>query len=258
MRAALAPALALMAVGGLLSSCGKGERSASVRTVTVQARTKPSKEPSGGSAQGGSAKAQAQAFARAVNLRAGDVPGFRTAPHEDERSSSTEKLHYKELQRCVGSGEDSHPLVEAASPSFQRKASIAQVSVSSSVTVHSSAALTKKELETVRSPHTRSCFSKFFRGIFSGSAYKGTTIGPVSLENGTPPAAGTSGSFGWRLRTSLSVHSLRIPFDLDILGFFYGRSSVALMSFGVAVPFPAATEQQLFLLLLSRAKAHQL
>lgn len=256
MRAPLALALALMAVGGLLSSCGKGQRSASVRTVTVQASGQTSKESSGGSAQGGSAKAQARAFAQAVNLRTGDVPGYKAAPREDEGSSSKEKLHEKELQRCVGSGEDSHPLVEASSPSFERKASIAQVSVSSSVTVHSSAALAKKELEAIRSPHTRSCFTKFFKGLFSG-AYKGATIGPVSLESGTPPAAGTSGSFGWRLRTSLTVRSVRLPFDLDILGFFYGRSSVALMSFGVAVEFPAQAEQQLFLLLLSRAKAHR-
>lgn len=259
MRAALATALALLAFGGLLSSCGKGEQSASVRTVTVQAAGQPAKAPSGSSAGGRAARAQALAFARAVNLRSGDAPGYRTAPPEAEQTSSSAKRQYQELQRCVGSGDEARPLVEQTSPTFERKASIAQVSVSSGVTVNSSVALAKKELEAVRRPHTRSCFSKFFKGLFaaSASAHKGASVGPVSLESGTPPAAGTSGSFGWRVRTSLNVRTLHVPFDLDILGFFYGRSEIVLTSFGVAVPFPAATEQQLFLLLLSRAKAHK-
>jgi hypothetical protein len=43
---------------------------------------------------------------------------------------------------------------------------------------------------------------------------------------------------------------------MDILGFVYGPTEVSLLSFGVPEPFPAATEQHLFSLLLQRAKAH--
>ena len=48
---------------------------------------------------------------------------------------------------------------------------------------------------------------------------------------------------------------MRIPFYLDILGFIYGPTEVALFSSGVPVPFPAAAQQRLFLQLLARAKA---
>jgi hypothetical protein len=266
MRAPLALVLTLLATAGLLSSCGKGQPSASTRTVTVRATTRSSggssKAPSGGSTQERTARGRALAFARAVNLRAGDLPGFQSAPRESERSTPTQKRQNRELQHCVGAGLGSgagpDPLAELSSESFQRKASIAQVSVSSSVTVHRSGASAHKELEAIQNPHTHTCFTHYFEGLFTGPAYKGATIGHVSLESGTPPAPGTSGSFGWRLRASLEVHSVHIPFDFDILGFFYGQSEVTLMSTGVAVPFPAATEQQLFLLLLSRAKAQHL
>jgi len=45
---------------------------------------------------------------------------------------------------------------------------------------------------------------------------------------------------------------------LDILGFGYGRAEVSLLSSGVLHPFPAAIQQRLFMLLLTRAKTHTL
>jgi hypothetical protein len=262
MRPPLALLLTLLAVAGLISACGKGQGSASTRTVTVQASSPSSgansKPPAGRSAPEKGEKQQALAFARAVNLRPGDLPGYQAAPRESEGSSAAEKRASHELQQCLGASAEQHPVVELSSLRFERKASIAQVSVSSSVTVERSTAIAGKELEAIHSPHTRSCFTTYFKGLFSSPTYKGATIGPVKLESGTPPAAGTSGSFGWRLRTSLTVRSVPIPIELDILGFVEGRSEVALTSFGLAVPFPAATEQQLFLLLLSRARAHHL
>jgi hypothetical protein len=259
MRSRLPLLLTLLATAGLISSCGKGQSSASTRTVTVQgstgSSTQPSKPSRGGST---SAKAQALAFARAVNLRPSDVPGYEAAPREKEGSSTAEKHATHELQKCVGSSAEQQPVVELGSLRFERKASIAQVSVESSVTVERSVAIATKELEAIHNPRTRSCFTNYFKGLFSAPTYKGATIGPVKLESGTPPASGTSGSFGWRLRTSLTVHSVPIPIELDILGFVEGPSEVTLTSFGLAVPFPAPTEQQLFLLLLSRAKAQHL
>jgi hypothetical protein len=266
MRAPVALFLILLAAAALVSSCGKGQSSASTRTVTVQGSTGSSTQPSkpstggstGGSTSAKTAKVQALAFARAVNLRPGDVPGYQAAPREAEGASTTEKHASSELQKCLGASGEQRPVVEVSSRRFERKASIAQVSVSSSVTVERSATIAGKELEAIHNPHTRSCFTSYFKALFSGSTYKGATIGPVKLESGTPPAAGTSGSFGWRLRTSLTVRSIPIPIELDILGFVEGRSEVALTTFGLAVPFPAPTEQQLFLLLLSRAKAQHL
>jgi hypothetical protein len=255
MRVSVALALALAALGALLSSCGKANTSASVRTVTVQATTPPgTKAPGRSSGKTQAGRAAALAFAQGVNLRATDVPGFQGSTKGGESSTPAQKRLSRELQQCVGAAANNQPVLELGSESFQRKASIAEVSVSSNVSVQRSAAITGAELKAVRSPHTRSCFTRYFEGIFKGPAYKGATVGRVSLESGTPPAPGTSGSFGWRVRTSLGIRSVNIPVYFDVLGFFYGSSEVTLVSSGLAIPFPAAIEQQLFLLLLSRAK----
>ena len=78
------------------------------------------------------------------------------------------------------------------------------------------------------------------------------------MQEGTPPAPGTSGSVGLRISTSITVRGVRIPYYLDILGFVYGPADVALFSSGLPVPLPAADEQQLFLSLLARARARRL
>jgi hypothetical protein len=52
----------------------------------------------------------------------------------------------------------------------------------------------------------------------------------------------------------LAVHNLRVAFYLDILGFVDRSARVTLFSSGALRPFPAAIQQQLFSLLLNRAK----
>lgn len=84
------------------------------------------------------------------------------------------------------------------------------------------------------------------------------TVGRVSIASGTPPAPGTAGGFGWRISTTIVGHRIAIPFYMDVLGFVYGPSEVALLTFGLPRPFPAAIEQRLFTLLVERAKARGL
>jgi hypothetical protein len=54
----------------------------------------------------------------------------------------------------------------------------------------------------------------------------------------------------------LTVHQLKLSLYLDILGFVDGPARVTLFSTGALQPFPAAIQQQLFSLLLDRARAH--
>jgi len=51
---------------------------------------------------------------------------------------------------------------------------------------------------------------------------------------------------------------MKLPIYLDYLGFVDGPAEVTLLSSGLLRPFPAAIQQRLFALLLSRAKAHRL
>jgi hypothetical protein len=84
----------------------------------------------------------------------------------------------------------------------------------------------------------------------------GSRSGHVSDSSGSPPTPGTTGSFGLRISTPITLHHVSVPFYMDFLGFVYGPAEVTLASFSLPEPFPAATEERLFSLLLARAKMH--
>jgi len=256
-------ALALALGCGLAAGCGKGGSIAAGgagRTDTVTAATAPqTAAPAPPSAGGGVSRSQADAFARAVNLTIADVPGFLVKPHEARAKSAAEQALQARLRRCVGSvpglggGE-----AERSSPEFARSGSALQQTVSSSVSFAPSAAAAKRELALLRSSHTRVCLSSYLHLLFSTGRFGNGAVKRVSIVQGTPPAAGTSGGFGWRITAVLQVHGLTLPFYLDALGFVYGPAEVTLQSTGLLVPFPAQAEEQLFTLLLARARAHPL
>jgi hypothetical protein len=207
-------------------------------------------------------KSQAQAFARAVNLRATDVPGFKvSAEHGHEHETAAEKQLERELLGCIGAGVGAGhngQLAEVSSKEFEREDKNGLQSVQSGVTVEPTAALAVKELAEVRSARGRNCFSHYLSLLFKGKKFSGASIGPVSISAGSPSAPGTSGSFGWRISTTITVQRVAVPFYMDILGFVYGPTEVTLLSFGLPEPVPAATEQHLFSLLLQRARANSI
>jgi hypothetical protein len=252
--------LALSLVCGALSACGKGGSSASSsRAATVtSSQTKASPAPSGPAPSGSAPTTQrALAFARAVNLTSADVPGF-TASEKHHSNSPDERRLERDVQRCAGLAGSTKGILEQSSENFQLKRAILDLSVSSEVNVQRSAAVASKGLAAIRSAHVRGCFSRYIQQVFKGQRVKGATIGPVSIQSGNPPAPGTSGGFGWRVTATFDVHSLKVPIYLDFLGFVDGPSEVTLLSSGLLRPFPAAIQQQLFSLLLARAKAHRL
>ncbi len=277
------PLLLLLVLGSIaLASCGKG----GARTVTVQAsgtQTGGSNGSGGGSAggSGGGSKGsrptppagkspsqkRALAFARAVNLTADDVPGFTPSTKHDT-SSAREKHLEREMAHCAGAAGLSaveggvagrrKTLAEQSSKNFELKHGIIDFSVSSQVSVQSSAANAREALQGIRTARVRNCFSHYLQLIFEGEHVKGAKAGPVSIQAGIPPAPGTSGGFGWRITASFDVHGVKVPIYLDFLGFVDGPAEVTLLSSGLIRPFPAEVQQHLFALLLARAKGHAL
>jgi predicted small lipoprotein YifL len=255
----------LLATGGPLAGCGKG----GPVTVTTPAHsatkaTTPATHPGGAptAPQTGAtptkAKAQAQAFARAVNLQAADVPGFHvSAEHQHEPETSAEKRLKPELRRCFASAGETKALVESSSGKFERSAGIASQSVNSEVTI-GPASLTAKELGAIRGGHLPACLSHYFELLLKSQNLHGASVGPVSSKEGSPPARGMTGSFGLRFTATIALRGVHVPFYVDILGFADGPAEVTLSTFGLPQPFPATLEEQLFSLLLERARAHKL
>jgi hypothetical protein len=242
--------LVLVLGGGLLASCGKGSRT-STGTHASSAR---SSKPAG---RGAPTSTRALAFAKAVNLTSSDVPGFTVSEKHDSSSAGDRRLE-RQLLRCAGLAGPSKAVLEESSKSFQLKHAILDLSVSSEVAVQQSAAAASRGLAAIHNAHVRGCFSHYLERIFKGQQVKGATAGPVTIQSGTPPAPGTSGSFGWRVTATFDVHGIKVPIYLDFLGFVDGPSEVTLLSSGLLRPFPASVQQHLFALLLARAKAHRL
>ncbi len=252
----------LLATGGSLAGCGKGGN-LTTTTVTRSSAPQSTRTPGAGGkstapSPSGGALALAQAFARAVNLKPADVPGFRvSSEHGRQPETPAEKRLKPELRRCFGSSGEAKSLVEASSSKFERSAGLASQSVSSEVTVSQTRAPTAAELKASHSGHLPACLSHYFDLLLESQHIHGASIGPVSTREGAPPAPGMTGSVGLRFTATITIRGIRIPFYLDILSFTDGPAEVSLSSFGLPRPLPSEMEEQLFSLLVTRARAHK-
>lgn len=233
--------------GGLLAGCGKANR--------TQATTHSTPGAPSGTAARPLTKPQALALARAVNLTTADVRGFHASYRRHSEGAQEERFE-RGLLRCVGSLGSVGKLAEVASRNFELDRGILQFTVSSEVSVAPTAAAAARELAAIRSARVRGCLGHSLDQLLKGQRAGGGRVGPVAVASGTPPAPGTAGSFGWRVTATYTLRGIRLSFYLDMLGFVQGPATVTLFSTGVLRPFPAAAQQRLFSLLLSRAKAH--
>jgi hypothetical protein len=251
--------LVLLVTAGLLAVGGSSKQAAVAAVIRTDAIAGThAKAVHGVSAHtdGSLTKAQAKAFARAVNLRAGDVPGFKVSSEAHEHETAGEKRLEREMLHCVGGAGFTDGLAEESSKGFKRETSAFAQSVSSGVTVMQTPALAAKELVAIRSEHVQACLSHYLDLLFKDLKHpRGATTSPVSISQATPPAPGTTGSFGWRITAAITERGVTIPFYMEILGFVDGPAEVTLLTSGVPEPFPTATEQRLFSLLVERAKS---
>jgi len=247
--------LALVLSGAtLLAACGKGG------SASTASRSPAAGFPHTATTRGSPTRAQALAWAHAVNLTAADVPGFTATPKEHSETASERRLK-PELVSCAGARgsrallRSQSTLAEAGSPDFELHHGILDLTVSSEVSVDKTDAEAAATLTAVHSARLRACFTRYLSQLLKSQRYGGAVTG-VSIASGTPPASGTTGGFGWRVTATFSIHGIRLSFYLDILGFVYGPAQVTLTSSGTVRPFPASAQEELFSTLLTRARAH--
>lgn len=231
-----------------LAACGKGN----LRSHSASTRAKAgfSSVSRGGRA---ASRPQASALAKALNLRASDLPGFGSNA-QGKHPTATEAALERTLRACMG-GAGSDTLAEASSAAFQDRSQGVHLSVSSTVTVAKSTARAQAQLRAMRSNQARGCLRSFVGKLLGAQSRSGAaTAKLVSIAKGDPSAPGTSGGFGWRITGGFVAGAVRVPFFIDLLGFVYGQANVTLLNVGLPIPFPAVAERQLFALLLARAK----
>jgi hypothetical protein len=227
----------LAATGLLLAGCS-GAHSAATRNAPLT-------------------KAQAVAYARAVNLRASDMPGMtQTAPE----GPSNESRSSEELRRCAGLGPE-HGIVDIHSATFQGPESVGYEKVRSGVTVQPTPALASEGIAAAASPRGRACIAHFAQSQYSGKEANGVRLGQVGVTS-LPVSSG----HGFKtVGVQVTIHttvtrgsgSVPVIFYLDLLGFALGPAEVDLLAQGAPEPFPRATEERLMSTLMGRALTTQ-
>lgn len=220
--------------------------------------------------------AQYLAFANAVNLRPEDIPGFAAKPKEAARRHSHKTPENQaQYQRCVGTGSEAKPLLDAGSDDFTSSHGLHIDSVDSKVQIMSTSATVLQELarveKTLQNPAARSCLARLFEKTLStknktlhknGASVRirirGVQLAPVPLGS---LIAGTEGGFGMNISMNVTyIVSVRgrhatvsVPLSFDILAFGVGRAEVTLASEALSEKFPRELEGKLLSLLVSRA-----
>lgn len=198
-------------------------------------------------------KAAATAFADAVNLRTGDIPGFTTG--SVSKQTAADKRTSTAISRCAGGVDASRAVVDVSSPDFKRASGIVQQEITSDTEVLPSAALVAKDLRAVKSARGRGCLERAFQKGFATMKIAGVKFGKVSVATKSIQATGASGSFALRFTIKATIHGVKIPYYSDFVGFSLGQAEVSLTALGFGVPVPSTDELGLFSVLLRRAEA---
>lgn len=197
--------------------------------------------------------AAALAYADAVTIRPSDLPEYPPNAQQT-RTQPTEKRLESELAGCVEAPPSKGALAEAESPEFARSNGLAEESISSHAEVLATALAARRTLARIRSAPTRRCLSRYIVPLLRDQERNGVKLDNYRVSALPGPASYASRSFGWRIVATVTDRGIRAKVRIDFRGFACGRAVVELFSLGVPVPFPAATEQRLFGLLLSRAE----
>jgi hypothetical protein len=232
--------------------------------------------------RGASARAQYAGFARAVNLRPGDVPGFIAEPRTRERVHPHNKAFENESQyrRCFAVDKQIKPLPKTRSEKFARGGGLHTESVSSEVEIAPTLARAQRELALARSalssPTSRRCLARAFDALGTQNQAiqlgKGRVRGSIRITVGnlriTPLSLGsvthdTDGGFGSNVAMTVTYavsargRTVTVPtsLELDALAVLVGRGEVTLSTVTLGDSFPPELEARLFSLLVSRAVA---
>jgi hypothetical protein len=239
--------VALVAVGSALSGCG-GSSSASPVGATASASAPVT-------------KAQAAAYAQAVNLQAADLPGMSVRSPESE-SPPPNQLG-REEERCAGTVNPNLSLVKIHSATFAGAAEAEHEQIRSAVEVMPTATLAARNNAASQSQRALACAARFAPRLLARENAARVHYGPLAITRLPNPLPGAPGSFGIRIAiTILGVPAAIEPTQphlyIDAFGFLSGPAEVDLIATAFPQPVSEEAEARLLSLLYSRAQAHKL
>lgn len=227
---------------GLLAGCAD-----TVSSVDTQSASQPVTD------------AQAVAFAHAVNLRAGDIPGFTSNGNEIE-APKPGRLALQEI-RCSGGVSPARRIVRSESPELSAVHGSFSEIVKSAVEVWPTPAVVAANSSPSHRSRSRACFVRFLRALHRriNLERKGRMqIGPFTIVTVPNPLPGATTSLLTRVDETRLLRSgvVRAHVYRDIFQFATGPAEVELEAVGFGNPVPASAEARALHPLLDRATAH--
>ncbi|HWF26746.1 MAG TPA: hypothetical protein VG275_14915 [Solirubrobacteraceae bacterium] len=194
-------------------------------------------------------------IARAINLRLADVPGFSAQHSGGGGAADPVGARIASCQGAAGSG--THPgAVDASSPYFAKSAGLQDLQAQSIVEIERSPSIVQSDLVQARGARARACLRQAFNGLKFSVQGLQVRITHARVTALGVPAPGANGSFGIRMKLSITTLGLSVPMTADIIGVGVGRDELTLLTTAIAEGFPAQTERRLTSLLVSRARAN--
>jgi hypothetical protein len=202
-------------------------------------------------------KARALAFARAVNLTAGDVPEARI---KKRRGHSSKSWEGRDFQRCIGAPVHAHELADVKSPLYLRGQELEIEEIGSDVTVNTSSGAATHVQQALSRPAVRHCLARLVTQELGRMALPNANWGPAAIYGLPVRVAGVSGGVGLRMALTATSRSneITIPTYIDVLAFARGPAEITLMAISWTQPVPVDVERQLLSTLAARASSHRL
>jgi hypothetical protein len=246
----------------VLSACGGGQQATSGTARTAQGVAHEAVSGVGSARHattGAPSRAQALAFAHAVNLSVADIPEASVEKKHTAAATASERRESQACERRAG-WRNPHTIAQASSPKLKRGQELEIERVTSSVSVLGSEQAVARQFALLSSPPVRACLARVLAHSLDDRRISEARWGHVSISRLPVNAPGTSATFGLRVLATLELpfSEVSVPFYEDVLGFAIGRAQVVLAAASATQPVPATTEQELLSLLLARARAHPL
>ena len=200
------------------------------------------------------------AYARSVNLRAGELPGSEPGSteheHEEHKAGSQSAV-----ARCIGAPDRPHDVLRVSSPTLgDPKALNAASSVSTDLLAPSDpgefAARRAADLRIYRSSRAARCNAGALLEKLRSQGLQHASA--VALAN---PLSGSDGAIAYRVLLKGELPptngvSRATQVYVDVVLLFVGRAAVEMEMSNIPTPPPLATERRLVSLLRERAEAH--
>ncbi|MGH2854390.1 MAG: hypothetical protein ACRDLF_09400, partial [Solirubrobacteraceae bacterium] len=211
-------------------------------------------------------RAQATAYAHAVNLREYDVPGMMQIAPE---GPTHDRGYWEAFVRCSGELRSVRAVAAIHSPIFGYRGRAQYESVYSTVAVLPSEASADRYVAILASARALHCIAHDYDQVLLGRSAAGRSrlnLGPIALKplptttpstyRGVGPYRGTAQRLTMQLsfRTRRGRH-VRVPLYVEGAEFASGRAVIELTAATIARPFPDANEQYLLSALVGRAEA---